>query len=917
MKHLLYILLLSLSVVCSAQTGNLTRFVNPFIGTGGHGHTYPGAALPFGMVQLSPDTRNDGSWDGCSGYHYNDSLILGFSHTHLSGTGCSDYGDVLIMPYKGTGKFNSKEVGSKFSHSTEKAYPGFYSVTLNDPNIEVSLTSTLRCGMHKYTFNKKGEYSILLDLDHRDKLLSDTIILLNNTTIEGYRTSEAWAKSQKVFFRIEFSKPFVKFEFPENNKSGSKVSFAFKIEKASSVYAKVSLSAVDLKGAELNMQNELPGWDFDQVVKNAEQEWDKTLRCIEVEGGTQNEKVIFYTSLYHCFLQPNLFNDHDGRYLGRDLKIHHANGHSYYTVFSLWDTYRATHPLYNLIQNERNSDFIKTFLLQFQHSGRLPTWELWSNETDCMIGAHSVSVMADAIVKNPGKYDLSAFREAAINNLQYQKAGYIPFRKNHYLSSDDNMESVSKTLEYGYDDWCIAQILGSDTTFKDSELINEYKINSYAWMNLFNPELNFIQPRANGNFIKSFDPREVNNHYTEGNGWQYGFYVPHNMKSFVNAMGGALAFEKKLDELFSADTKTTGRTQADVTGLIGQYAHGNEPSHHIAYLYNYINKPEKCARMITRIMNEQYSNAPDGLCGNEDCGQMSAWYIFSALGFYPVCPGKNEYIKGRKSLFTNVKINGVPLDSLKLNLKIYSYDKDTSAFYSAPVIVSEGMSFSEKTKVRMNSSGNIHTVYYQFKDSSDSKIYIYREPFFINESCKIRAFSNFEISGKKFELSTEAQFIKKPNNWTVNLNSKYNKQYHAGGDNGLIDGIRGDIEWRKGQWQGYQGQDFEAIVDLKSGKDLIQIGASFLQDTRSWILMPVEVRFETSLDGKNFEPYGKVINDIPDTSMQIQLREFNSAPLKKKARYVKVTAINYGKLPEWHPGAREDAFLFIDEILIH
>jgi predicted alpha-1,2-mannosidase len=445
---------------------NYAKIVNPFIGTGGHGHTFPGAVAPFGMVQVSPDTRIDGSWDGCSGYHQSDSVIYGFSHTHLSGTGCSDYGDIMIMPMMGKPSFDNKIYSSKYSHKNEKANAGFYSVHLDDDDIDVELTTTTRVGFHKYTFNKSGTNNFILDLLHRDKLLDGKIKIIDNKTIVGYRRSEAWARDQRLYFRIEFSKPYLGRSLRSDGKTMETGGmFEYKVKKGEVIYVKVSISSVDYEGAERNMKAELPHWNFDKVRINCEALWNNELNKIQVKGGTSDQQVIFYTALYHCFIHPSIYNDVDGRYLGRDMQIHKTDGFNYYTVFSLWDTFRALHPLFNIVQRERNLDFIKTFLEQYKQIGRLPMWELSSNETDCMIGNHAISVIADAYAKGIRGFNEKLAIEACDKSIHnFTKYGYPNYYQKGFLSIEDESESVSKTLEYTYNDWCLSQLYKSTNT---------------------------------------------------------------------------------------------------------------------------------------------------------------------------------------------------------------------------------------------------------------------------------------------------------------------------------------------------------------------------------------------------------------------------------------------------------------------
>ncbi len=646
----------------SAQKTNFTQYVNPFVGTGGHGHAYPGAQLPFGFMQLSPDTRLDG-WDGCSAYHYSDSIIYGFSHTHLSGTGCSDYGDILIMPSVGIKTPGNYNFASNFSKKTEKASPGYYSVLLEKPNVLVELTATERCGMHKYTFPKKTEKLVFLDLKHRDEVLDSYIEIVSNTEIRGMRRSKAWANDQHIYFVIRFSKPFTKAEIFKDDiicsssifarSKNVKSRFIFSSKLREPLYLKIGISGVDTLGARLNLDKEMPNWDFEKIEQQANEKWNKELSKIEVEGGTDEQMRVFYSALYHAFLSPNVFNDVDGRYRGRDNEIYIAKGWNYYTVFSLWDTYRTLHPLLTLIDPARTLDFIKTFLAQYEQSGLLPMWELSANETDCMIGYHAVPVIFDAWSKGIKDFDINKAYEAMKASAMQKRLGISEMDILGYIPSDLEHESVSKTLEYAFDDWCIAQVaksLGNDVDY-------QYFINrAQAYKQVFDKNSGFMRPRFNGGWMSPFDPTEVNNNYTEANSWQYSFYVPHDIGTFIQLMGGNKDFEAKLDALFEAKESLSGRGQVDITGLIGQYAHGNEPSHHIAYLYNFVGAPEKTQFYVRKIMNDFYTSKPDGLCGNEDCGQMSAWLVMSAMGFYPVTPGVNYYCIG-SPWFKKVKIN--------------------------------------------------------------------------------------------------------------------------------------------------------------------------------------------------------------------------------------------------------------------
>lgn len=935
-----FLIALAFLTTTISQAQDYAKHVNPFIGTGGHGHTFPGATLPYGMVQLSPDTRIDGSWDGCGGYHYSDNVIYGFSHTHLNGTGVSDYGDIMLMPTMGEPSFDNKEYSSTFSHDNEKASAGFYSVKLDKHNIDVRLTTSTRVGFHEYTFNKAGQANIILDLNHRDKLLEGEIEIIDDKTVKVYRNSKAWATDQRVYALIQFNKPI--FETDEisqsyshvpyrlNSNENLKVIFKFKVKKGEKILVKVSLSPTGYEGAKLN-SSEIKHWDFDKVHKDAITAWNKELSKIEVTSDDKDKLAIFYTALYHTMMQPNIAQDLDGKYRGRDNQIHVAEGFDYYTVFSLWDTFRGAHPLYTLIDKKRTADYINTFIKQYEQGGRLPVWELASNETDCMIGYHSVSVIADAMVKGIKGFDYEKAFEASKASAMRDVLGLDAYKKNGFISIDDEHESVSKTLEYAYDDWCIAQMAAILENHEDYQYFMK---RSQNWKNIFDWETGFMRPKKNGGWDKPFDPREVNNNFTEGNSWQYSFFVPQDIEGMIEAYGGKEKFEAKLDEMFNSESKTTGREQVDVTGLIGQYAHGNEPSHHMAYLYNYVGKPEKTNEKVKYILDNFYTNTPDGLIGNEDCGQMSAWYVLSSMGMYQVTPGGNAWDK-TKPYFEKIKLNFedntsvVILKDSKVNtieyfdseaIEILAFAADPT-IVEVPVIQAENKAFKDKLMIELKSKKN-QTIYYRVFDKDTSMVMInfkkYEKPFYIEKSSLVLAYN--EESGQKSN-TISATFFKKPNNYSINIKSVYNPQYHAGGPEGLLDGIFGTENWRKGDWQGYQSQDFEAVVDLKEVKELKSFKANFLQDSRSWILMPTYLEFFISTDNVNFTSVGSL--DIAKNS-GIDPKDENSFTRefgvllenKKSARYVKVIAKNFGKLPDWHQGAGGDAFIFIDEITI-
>lgn len=938
MKKSYLLLFLLLSVAAFAQS-DYSKYVNPFIGTGGHGHTFPGATVPFGMVQLSPDTRIDGSWDGCSGYHYSDSVIYGFSHTHLNGTGVSDFGDILLMPTLGEPSLDNKVYSSTFSHANEKASAGYYGVRLDDDNIDVQLTTTTRVGLHEYTFNKSGQANIILDLNHRDHLLMGEVRIIDDKTIEVLRRSEAWARDQYVYARIEFSKPMKITKVNNNAFAPAKVtdkffagsllalSFSKEVKKGEKLLVKVALSPTSYEGTAKNMKQEMPGFDFAKTKKAAEKLWDKELSKIEVTSSDKDKLAIFYTALYHTMMQPNIAMDVDGMYRGRDNEIHKAKGFDYYTVFSLWDTFRAAHPLYTLIDKKRTADFINTFLMQYEQGGRLPVWELASNETDCMIGYHSVSVMADAMAKGIKGFDYEKAFEAAKHSAMLDHLGLDAYKKNGFISMDDEHESVSKTVEYAYDDWCIAQMAGMLGKEKEYKYFMK---RSQNWKNIFDPVTGHMRPKKNSGWDKPFDAREVNNNFTEGNSWHYTFFVPQDIEGLIKAFGGKEKFEAKLDEMFNAPSATTGREQVDVTGLIGQYAQGNEPSHHMAYLYNYVNRPEKTEEKVHYILNEFYKNAPDGLIGNEDCGQMSAWYVLSSMGIYQVTPGLPIW-STTEPYYDKVKINFE--DGTSGTISKGSYPKQISIdnkfvepvsnkIIVVPVIEAEGKAFKDSMEIKLSTpfGGDI---YYDFKNKGSfedvlvndvANFKLYSKPFTIKESSDIVFYT--EKDGEKSNI-VKSSFFKKPNNYTIAIKSVYNKQYHAGGPEGLIDGILGNENWRKGDWQGYQEQDFEAVIDLQKEMPVNAIKGRFLQDSRSWILMPSRVEYYASNDGKNFTLVSTVNNDVQPQDTTTQIKSFDAALKDTKAHYIKVKAYNFGTLPQWHQGAGGEAFIFVDEITIN
>ena len=787
--------------------------------------------------------------------------------------------------------------------------------------------------------------NIILDLNHRDKLLEGRIRVIDDKTVEVLRRSEAWAQNQYVYARIEFNVPFKKTLTNKNQKvmkmmlrNRIAIIFSKQVKKGEKILVKVSLSPTSYDGAKLN-SSEIKHWDFEKVKQDAEDLWNKELSKIEVTSGDKDKLAIFYTALYHTMMQPNIAQDLDGKYRGRDNKIHTAEGFDYYTVFSLWDTFRAAHPLYTLIDKKRTSDYINTFIKQYEQGGRLPVWELASNETDCMIGYHSVSVIADAMAKGITGFDYEKAFEASKASAMRDVLGLKAYKENGFISMDDDHESVSKTVEYAYDDWCIAQMAQILNKKEDYEYFMK---RSQNWKNIFDWNTGFMRPKKNGGWDKPFDAREVNNNFTEGNSWQYSFFVPQDIPGMIEAYGGNEKFEAKLDEMFNSESKTTGREQVDVTGLIGQYAHGNEPSHHMAYLYNYVGKPEKTNEKVHYILENFYKNTPDGLIGNEDCGQMSAWYVLSSMGTYFVTPGTLENIYENEMFFERIKLTDdknesiIVTEKLKKDRRLKAIEEadnrienDNLVFDESfkfdeiipvPVIEAESKSFKNKLLISFDSYPNYRDekIKYRIINNDESiKFEDYKSPFFIDSSCKIEFYKEVRLKSSlnKSNVIT-AQFFKKPNNYTIDIKSKYNPQYHAGGDEGLLDGIFGSENWRKGEWQGFQNQNFECVVDMQSTRQISTITSNYLQDTRSWILMPAKVDYYISEDNITFKKVGTVENTVDPKEYETVIKPFELKFKSQKARYVKVVATNFGKLPEWHQGfpSNGDAFIFIDEI---
>ena len=645
---------------------DLIGYTNPMIGTDFTGNTYPGAQVPFGMVQLSPDNGLPG-WDRISGYYYPDSTIAGFSHTHLSGTGAGDLYDISFMPVTNPYKTGAEPLGiySSFSHNDESASAGYYRVLLKDYNINVELTATERCGIQRYTF-PEAESSIFLNLKKAmnwDFTADSHIEVVDSCTIRGYRHSWGWSPKQYIYFQTRFSRPFDAFQLDTTaitTKDKGRIGtaavarFDFKTKQNEEILVTTALSGTSMEAAARNLEAEAPKDDFDFYMKQAQENWTKELAKIEVTSDDADKKTIFYTAMYHAMLAPTIYSDVDGSYFGPDGQVHQAEGWTNYSTFSLWDTYRASHPLFTYLQPERVSDMIQCFLHFYEQNGALPLWNLYGWETDMMIGYHAVPVIVDAYLKGIGDFDPVKALEACVttaNRDDYRSIGF--YKEKGYVASDHENWSMSKTMEYAYDDYCIARMAEA---MGEKEIADEFYRRSQNYRNVFNPETSFMQPRdSKGNFIPNYDPEAYIEDICESNGWQYYWSVAHDINGLIELTGGEARFAERLDSMFTYETADKSKLPIFSTGMIGQYAHGNEPGHHVIYLYNRVKQPWKTQQYAAQVMHTLYKNTPDGICGNEDCGQMSSWYVFSAMGFYPVDPISGQYEIG-SPIFPEVKM---------------------------------------------------------------------------------------------------------------------------------------------------------------------------------------------------------------------------------------------------------------------
>ena len=919
----------------------LTDYVNPFVGTDGHGHTYPGAIVPFGMIQPGPDTRLEG-WDGCSGYHYTDDTVYGFSQTHLSGTGCEDLCDLLLMPidesfvYDGE-SLKSTDYCSHFTHKKETARPGYYSVHLDRNGVDVELTCDKRRAAHRYRYAKENHNGFVIDLQHRDKLLSGGISWqqseeCGNDIIVGHRHSASWNPDQHLYFAIESDQKIESVEIV-NDSTQAVVRFAEGVKVAT---LRVAISGVDEAGAVKNLNSDEKK-SFDEMKSAANDIWESELSKIKVEGGTKEQKRCFYTALYHCMTSPYLWSDADGRYRGQDGEIHEVDGeHEMYTVFSLWDTYRALHPLLTIIDRQRTENFIYSILKHYEQGGETTMWELAAHETHCMIGYHAAPVVLEAATAGildewPDSLKFKLL-EGLMVTSNLEKYGRSAYAQQGYLSSEEDNESVSKTLEYAYDDWCIAQfaaMIGSveqDATFLN-HIYDTYMKRSQSWRNLMDED-GYMHPMRNGGFMTPFNPTEINNNYTEGNSWQYSTYVPHDVYGWIELQGGEDAAGRFLDSLFFGSSQLSGRDQVDVTGLVGQYAHGNEPSHHAAYLYTYVGHPERTQKLVSHIVHTLYSSRPDGLCGNEDCGQMSAWYVMSTMGFYPVCPGSGEYVTV-KPLFNKVTITVPDREQIVIDSKTWQngkfwrqgefYDHSVSATAQHEIITPTPwfsdwrQRFDTCRMVDISVRSDAYIYYTTDGSQPDTSSSLFTEPFPVRDDVTVKAVAYSPETGysnvvtqylTRFVADKRLTYVTEPD-----------PQYYENGAEGLVDHLYGQENYRIGGWQGWQ-KDMEVVIDLLEPREIHSVGASCLEDTRSWVFFPSAIEASVSDDGKEYRPFASQptgYEPVADPAGTKALRTFEVKG-KAIARYIRLKVKNYGPMPAWHLSPGEQAWLFVDEV---
>ncbi len=966
--------------------------VDVFIGTGGHGHTHPAATRPFGMIQAGPDTRLTG-WDGCSGYHHDDDTIHGFSQTHLSGTGVSDYGDVLLMPFRWTDDADwtaAYPFAERFGHADERAAPGRYAVTLHG-GIDVAIASGERVAAYRIAW-PDGAPGLWIDLDHRDAVSDWALRTEGDTAVVGHRVSDAWAEDQRVHFRLETDRPF-----QSVRREGRRLALRFDDARGTDVvHLRLAISAVDDAGAAANLAAEPAVRDFDALAADAERAWREALGRVTVAGGTEAERRVFYTAAYHALLAPNRYVDADGRYRAMDGAVHRAEGFTPYTVFSLWDTYRAAHPFWALAFPERNADFLRSLLDDHDKGGYLPLWKLADHYTGCMIGYHAVPALADGLAKDllPGEGPRAL--AAMVHAAERPVLGMPAYRRFGYIPADAEHESVSKTLEYAYDDACIAATARALAAAEPGgalpdgrsweALADTFARRAGAWRHLYDPVSGFFRARRNGGFVEPFDPAEVNGHYTEANAWHYAFAPVHDVPGHARLAAGEPGapgprpsrLARQLDALFDADPRTTGRAQADITGTIGQYAHGNEPSHAIPWLYAHLGQPWKTQARVRQVAETQYTDRPDGLCGNEDCGQMSAWYLFAASGFYPVAPGSTAYTlaaplfdtvtwrlpggavlrligEGEGPYVRAVTCRGEPwtrawVDHAELleggdwvftrsaePVREWGVHDDpppplcpTDHVLPAPYADPAPRAFTGTLTVALRAADLRATIEYRRAAGEPWQVYTGPLPITGDAELRFRAVPIQPGVGLVPSPEQVARFRQRDERLRLRFvppdapadttpaagrtsGTPWAAQYAAGGNDALIDGLRGGDDWRTGDWQGYEGRDVAMVLDLGERRWVSEAVLGGLQDENAWIFFPTEVRVAHSPDGRRWTEAGTATPPVAWSAPGIRTHDFR-VPVGAPARYLRVTVRALGTCPPGHKGAGAPCWVFADEL---
>lgn len=989
---------------CEGTKNNILDYVDPMIGTDGIGHTFPGATTPFGMIQLSPSDDTP-EWNWCSGYHYSDDVLKGFAHNHFSGTGLTGMGDILIMPTFGEIKTNpgTKEnpdsgYRSRFSHDNEKASPGYYSVLLDDYDINVELTATPRVGLHRYIFNKTGKQNIILDVTHgvRGNTLNADVEIISDTEIIGHKyTHDASCGKRDVYFYAKFSKPFNKAGVTiddeiilSEKKAESKTAKAFISydgESADTVCIAVALSYVDYEGAKLNYKTEVKGKTFDQLHTDARKMWNEKVSKIVIEGATEEEKTIFYTGMYHSFIAPNIISDVNGNYIVEGKKYNSPNL-TQYSNFSTWDTYRATHPLWTIIDQKANKEFIDVLQSRFTKTKTgLALWEALGFDNYCMIGYPGISVMVEAALKQPNDYDLekiykyvreTAFRDGG-SSPNYGSDNGVRYYINYGYVPGEVGCSVSKTTEYNYYDFSIAQLAKTLDKKNDEEL---FRKRSIGYRNHFNEEKKYLWPRLSSGEWVEMDTTgwdDLVHNYISGNIWAYSAYTPHDMLGAIELFGGKEKYYKWLDAMISTPLNMKGEQHVDIAGFIGKYSHGDEPGHQIPYLYNFAAKPWKTQELVRRVMTEMHSHNPDGLVNNEDCGQMSSWYIFSALGFYPVAPSDLNYYFGsplfpkstinlengktftvitnnnssKNKYIRSVSLNGKDIDRIYIKHKeimdggelifemgpkpnkkwatsknaLPTYYKEMLKLETKPLacytpkITDSNYRFASKKLVELKCNTQDARIYYTLNGNTPNQNSVkYDNPFYINESIELKAISYKE--GLKPSKILSKKFYESV---FTNLDKGYPKisfenepkKYGAVDGSQLIDMIFASETFSDRKWTGINEKDLIINIDLGQKIGVTSLELSSLTSTQKWRFPPKSISVLVKEDGEFKKVAKRTYNEISVHTKKINYHKIKF-PLKK-SQYVKIVIENHGKLPDWHEGAGKLPWIFVDEININ